>query len=121
VYLVMERNVYDDVKTWSVSVLAPVLMRGKVGDDLTRRDNWTFANEVAFRDAVDANALDDFGVPFYPFDRHESYWAAPRRNMAPPGWLETNVVQILDPDHYWYDATGHTFHLIGRAHTGGTG
>ena len=37
------------------------------------------------------------------------------------GWLETNVVQIVDPDHYWYDPKGKTFHLWMRAHTGGTG
>jgi len=37
------------------------------------------------------------------------------------GWLETNVVQITDPNHVWFDASGHTFHLFMRAHTGGTG
>ncbi|MCC6680747.1 MAG: exo-alpha-sialidase [Phycisphaeraceae bacterium] len=121
VYLVMERNVYDDVKTWTVSVLAPVLMRGKVGDDLLKRESWTFASEVAYRDAVPARDLDYFGVPFFDFDPHTSIWTAPRRNMTPPGWLETNVVQITDPNHYWYDSTGHTFHLFMRAHTGGTG
>lgn len=46
---------------------------------------------------------------------------SPGRNCAPIGWLETNVVQFLDPDHYWHDPAGHTFHLWMRAHTGGTG
>ena len=45
----------------------------------------------------------------------------PRYKMTPIGWLETNVVQIVDPDHYWFDPQGKTFHLFMRAHTGGTG
>ena len=40
--------------------------------------------------------------------------------MAPPGWLETNIVQFTDPDHVWYDPQGRTFHLWMRAHTGTT-
>jgi len=40
--------------------------------------------------------------------------------MHPIGWLETNVVQFLDPDHTWCDPTGRTFHLWMRAHTGAT-
>lgn len=46
---------------------------------------------------------------------------APGRGCAPLGWLETNVVQFIDPSHYFCDPTGHTFHLWMRAHTGGTG
>lgn len=40
--------------------------------------------------------------------------------MADPGWLETNVVQFVDPDHVWFDPAGRTFHLWMRAHTGST-
>lgn len=121
VYLVMERRVHNDVRSWPVSVLAPVLMRGRETDDLTRRENWTFASELVFRDACDADKLDAFGIPFFPMERHRSTYPAPKRNMAPIGWLETNVVQIVDPDNVWFDPTGHTFHLWARAHTGGTG
>ena len=60
--------------------------------------------------------LDYFGVPFFKVGA-----VAPGRGNAPVGWLETNVVQIHDPDHYWYDPDGKTFHLFMRAHTGGTG
>ena len=41
--------------------------------------------------------------------------------MHPMGWLETNVVQITDPHHQWFDPQQRTFHLFLRAHTGGTG
>jgi len=121
VYLVMERVVYDDVKVWKPSVMAPVLMRAKVADDLTISTNWTFASELVFRDAVPMDQIDYVGLPFFPFDPHGNVMIAPKREMAPPGWLESNVVQVLDPDHYWFDPAGRTFHLLMRAHTGGTG
>ena len=121
VYLVMERQVYSDCRGWAVSVLAPVLMRGRIGEDLTQRGNWTFASELVFRDAVPTGALDYFGVPFFETPPKASAHPGPKRECAPIGWLETNVVQFLDPDHYLCDPTGHTFHLYGRAHTGGTG
>ena len=121
VYLVMEKRVRTEVKGWPVSELAPVLMRGKLTDDLTQRKNWTFASELAFRDAVPASALDYFGVPFFAAQPNGQSPVAPGRNMAPPGWLEANVVQFVDPNHYWFDPKGRTFHLWMRAHTGGTG
>jgi len=121
VYLVMERQVKGDIRGWAVAGLAPVLMRGKESADLTQAAHWTFASELAFNDAVDYRQLDWFGVPFFPMEPNKSTYPAPRRNMAPIGWLETNVVQFVDPDHVWCDPTGKTFHLWARAHTGGTG
>lgn len=53
----------------AVAAIAPVLMRARIGDDLLQRENWTFASEVYFRDAVDQEKLDDFGVPFYQVPR----------------------------------------------------
>ena len=38
-----------------------------------------------------------------------------------PGWLESNIVRIRDPRHYWYDESGKTFHIFMRAHTAGSG
>ncbi|MAS37410.1 MAG: hypothetical protein CL610_25650 [Anaerolineaceae bacterium] len=112
VYLVMERRLSFDVKGWPVSEFAPVLMRGAVDADLTQRENWTFASEIAFKDVV-PDTVDLVGFPFWtPFET---------KGMSPMGWLETNVVQFVDPDHVWCDPTGHTFHLWMRAHTGGTG
>ena len=121
VYLVMERRVKSEIRSWPVAELAPVLMRGRVDSDLTKRENWTFASELAFNDAVDCRKLDYFGVPFFAVNPKASTYPAPHRNMAPLGWLETNVVQFVDPDHVWFDPAGKTFHLWMRAHTGGTG
>ncbi len=121
VYLVMERLLYTDVRGWTPSVLAPILMRGRVDADLTRRENWTCANPVAFRDLVRTEELRYVAVPFFESRRSEPVTVAPGRSSAPIGWLETNVVQFVDPDHTWYDPAGRTFHLWARCHTGGTG
>jgi hypothetical protein len=122
VYLVMERVTEPDIKAHPVSVMAPVLLRAAEDSDLTRRESWTFASELVFRDAVPERELDYFGVPFYQAEWNASVQIAPpRRRMSPSGWLETNVVQFIDPQHYFHDPTGRTFHLWMRAHTGGTG
>ena len=126
VYLVMERDVDGHIKGWPVGELAPVLMRAKEDADLTHRGNWTFASELVFADLIPGYrqnqlALDFFGVPFYQQQFPETARVGGQRKFAPIGWLETNVAQILDPNHYWYDPSGHTFHLLMRGHTGGTG
>jgi hypothetical protein len=125
VYLVMERRVSQAIKSWPVGELAPVLMRGRLDADLTRRENWTFASELSFHDTLPNiekdPGIDFFGVPFYDSAYPRGALPAPRRNSAPIGWLETNVIQFTDPGHYWYDPAGKTFHLWMRAHTGGTG
>jgi hypothetical protein len=129
VYLVMERRTSTENKAWPVGALAPVLMRAREDADLTKRESWTFASELVFSDLIagykqNAPALEMFGVPFfkqgYP-DRAPVATTPKRRTMSPMGWLETNVVQITDPNHVWFDTSGHTFHLFMRAHTGGTG
>ncbi len=121
VYLVMEKYVYSDISGWPVSVIAPVLMRGSIKDDLTQKENWTFASELVFRDVIRQDELDWFGVPFYQAPEKESVQVSKGRGCAPMGWLETNVVQFKDKNHYWHDPAGRTFHLWMRAHTGGTG
>lgn len=121
VYLVMEKLCDPGMKGWAVGILAPVLLRGRTSDDLTRREHWTFASELAFRDAADGARLDYFGVPFQPTEAREPVEVAPGRKQSPIGWLETNVVQFVREDHYWCDPSGRTFHLWMRAHTGGTG
>lgn len=103
VYLVMERMTHQRVP-WPVCGIAPVLMRGCIRDDLTRRENWTFASELVFDQEVDKEALQDFGIPFM--------------GDIEPGWLETNVVQLLKPNDWFYDPTGRTFHLFIRCYTG---
>ncbi len=129
VYLVMERRTSTENKAWPVGALAPVLLRAKAEADLTRRESWSFASELVFSDLIagykqNEPALEMFGVPFfkqgYP-DRAPVATTPKRRTMSPMGWLETNVVQITDPDHVWHDPSGKTFHLFMRAHMGGTG
>ncbi len=122
VYLAMERWKKGDMEGgWTVSELAPITLRGNIHKDLTRRENWTFASELVFREAIDDQKLDCFGVPFFDVFYPDSRHVSPGRGCSPIGWLETNIVQIEDPNHYWYDPSGRTFHLFMRAHTGGTG
>lgn len=123
VYLVMEKTFFAEypIMGWPVGNVAPILMRGRIGDDLTVRENWTFASALVFEEAADQEKMDGFGVPFFAVGKRESAFPAPNRDMAPIGWLETNVVQFNNPDHIWCDSTGKTFHLWMRAHTGGVG
>ncbi|MFQ6096126.1 MAG: sialidase family protein [Armatimonadota bacterium] len=121
VYLVMERNTDPTFRGWAVSKLAPVLMSAGLGDDLTRRESWTFATELSFDDAVNAAGRPNLiGAPFYETGPTAPDNPADRRVMNPIGWLETNVVQFNDPSHVWHDPSGRTFHLWMRAHTGAT-
>lgn len=119
VYLVMERRVDKKVQGWYPSELQPILMRARVTEDLTQPESWTMAVTPTFHDVVSDQGFDGFGIPFYP-GNYPEVWKnqEANRHAAPLGWLETNVVQILDPNHVWHDPTGKTFHLWMRAHTG---
>ena len=142
VYLVMEQALPDpgeDFPYWCPNILAPVVLRGRLGTDLTRRENWLFSERVRFRDLMpDEDRLDWFGVPFFTtalknpagtvdakayrrrFDAAENR-AGADFCAQPIGWLETNLVQITDPRHYWFDPAGKTLHLFMRGHTAGRG
>ncbi len=91
-------------------------MRGNIHQDLTKKENWTFASEMTFSDAVDDKELDWFGVPFYgsfyPNMKTLIWEKNKRARFAPTGWLEANVVQIMDKHHYWYDPSGKSFHIF---------
>ncbi len=121
VYLVMERQDTPAGFTgWAVKHLAPVLLRASVSDNLTRRESWTFASELFFRDVFDPDQVRWFGIPFYPHHPDRQTVFANNRRMSPPGWLEANVVKITDPAHFWHDPEERTFHLLLRANTGMT-
>jgi hypothetical protein len=130
VYLAFERQ-NKPIEAWGPSEKALVLLRASADADLTRRDAWTFSSELVFSDVVpgvrsneiNRTGLDFFGIPFFKQDypNRAPVSTPPRRTMPPIGWVEPSVVQILDPNHYWFDPAGHTFHLLARAHTGGTG
>lgn len=121
VYMVMEHTVAEPGTPWPVAAIAPVLLRANVNDDLTRRESWTFASELRFREHVNQAEMNDFGVPFFEAPYNGRIELAPRRGTSPIGWLEFNVARIKDEKHYWYDPSGHTYHLLGRGHTAGTG
>ena len=104
VYLAFERET-DHSHGWPMDGNAPVLMRGNVQDDLTKRENWTFASKLVFNREIDEDQIPEWGIPFQP-------------SAARVGWLETNVVQLLKPDDVFFDPTGHTFHLFMRTSTG---
>jgi hypothetical protein len=121
VYLVMERQMGRAPKGWAVATLAPVVLSGPVDADLTRRESWTFSNELTFKDAVAAaGAPHLIGSPFFANGLTAPDNKTDRRSMNPIGWLETNLVQFHDPNHVWCDPAGRTLHLWARAHTGGT-
>ena len=121
VYLVNERTTVADWRGWPAAVYAPVVMSARVDGDLTRRETWTFSNVLSFRD-VRAKYGDPklVGVPFYAEGFYAPDNKADKRPMYEIGWTEPNLVQIVDPEHVWHDPTGHTFHLLLRAHTGST-
>lgn len=124
VTLVMENifNTEDEVRSgWNIASLAPVVLRAKVTDDLTKRESWTFSNRVRFRDVVEEDDLEMHGIPFYPTKKHVGEYPEDVFLTQMPGWLESNIVRIMDPKHYWYDPNGKTFHIFMRAHTAGTG
>lgn len=119
VYLVMERRRDSLVEGWYPSELQPILMRARATDDLTQTEAWTMATTPTYQDVFSHQRFDGFGIPFYP-GKYPEMWIDPKSNRAaaPIGWLEANVVQILDPNHVWHDSSGQTFHLWMRAHTG---
>ena len=136
VYLVMERRVPAPDGSnfgWGVNRIEPVLMRAKETDDLTKRESWTFAESFCFDSIFGGNPdpeLDYVGIPWYtaftafcPGVKNPKKAKIPAGlpKSPPIGWLETNVVQIMDPNHVWYDPEGNTFHLFMRANTGGAG
>ena len=135
VYLVMERTVpRSDGRPcwWDVCSLEPVLMRAKETDDLTKRESWTFAESFCFDSLFGGKdpQLDYVGIPWYTTisdycSKTDGKWKVSipkgKAKSSPLGWLETNVVQIMDPNHVWYDPDGNTFHLFMRTNTSGAG
>lgn len=125
VYLAMTARTTRGVDDWPVEDASPILLRASESADLTQRASWTLASELSFRDVLTGATAAAANVPFFglPVRRTSAARPAPafeRRAMNPMGWLEANVAQLIDPDNYWYDATGNTFHLLMRAHTGGS-
>jgi len=125
VYIAYE-HLLQDIDAWAVAEKGLILLRGAESADLTDAAKWTYSSELVFADVIpgvrDNNVgLDLLGVPFFTQAYPTTAPVGGGRSMAPIGWVEPGVVQIMDPNHVWYDPTGHTFHVLARAHTGGTG
>ena len=113
------------IDAWGAAEKAVVLLRGSEEADLTKAGSWTLSSPLTFADIIPGDrandpAIDFFGVPFYKQTYPKRSPQAPGRSFSPMGWAEGNVVQIMDPDDYWYDPSGHTFHVFLRALTGMT-
>lgn len=129
VYFVMEHSTPDPLKRsngWGVNRLEPVLMRAKEKADLTQSASWTFAKSFCFTDIFDGDRNPQFpymGIPWYKSFTEYPAGRLPKGKACgqPVGWLETNVVQMQDPDQEWYDPSGSTFHLFMRSNTAGSG
>jgi hypothetical protein len=118
IYIVMEKSSKREINGWKVNNKAPVLMRGRIGDNLLKSENWTFASELYFDEAIKKEKLEYHGIPFFWTTPSTYVEVAPGRYCAEIGWLETNIVKFNNPDHYLYDKD--TLHLFMRAHTGMT-
>ncbi|MFK5923511.1 MAG: sialidase family protein [Verrucomicrobiota bacterium] len=116
IYFVMDQITEAIDSGFPTHVFAPVVLSASLEDDLTKSAAWTFSNALGFQQVIkqegDPNLL---GIPFYKAGQH-----GPGRHMSPLGWGETNLIQIKDPNHQWYDPTGRTFHLLSRAVSGRT-
>ncbi|MDR1789158.1 MAG: glycoside hydrolase [Opitutaceae bacterium] len=125
IYLVLERAPAREINAHVPGDLAPVLLRAKETDDLTRPEAWTFSSELPFKDALpgyrdNLPQLNHFGIPFFPMNFPDATTVpshTPKKplRVAPPGWLEANIAQITDPNHYWFDPKQKTFHVLLRA------
>ena len=123
VYLVWELHAINNIRSWKVGALAPILMRAKETDNLCNPAAWTYSSELVFQDLIPGYRennldIDYFGIPFYPMSFPRGTPLHGKVRFPPIGWLESNVIQITDPNHYWYDPNGKTFHIFARAHTG---
>lgn len=101
--------------------MEPVLLRAREDVDLLSRASWTFSDTLRATDTIDMDKTAYTPIPFYDINRDRSAQVIPGKlGAGAPGWIETNVTQIYDPSHIWYDPSGHTFHLFARLHYGGT-
>ena len=117
VYLIMMYITDLTYRDYFVSTLALVAMRAPVDHDLCSRENWVIsAPSKPFRELVPTDKLDYCGIPFYPTPEAKTgTFVAPGRRAAHIGWHEAHLVQIIDPNHLWFDKTGSSFHVLARA------
>lgn len=87
--------------------VGPVLMQGRVCDDLTKAENWKFSE--LYNPDPDLAAAKPSGAHVLPTTFEKS---------PAPGILEANVVRVYDPDRPFYDPSGKSVVIMMRAATG---
>jgi len=86
--------------------------------DLTQSDAWTFSNhDLIFEDVLREPSL--MGAPRFPYGPLAPFSLHDKRYNAPAGWLEANLVRIVDPNHIWHRRDGVRLHVFLRSHLGG--
>lgn len=124
-YLCMERRSDPTISGWNVAGLSPHVLSISLQDDLIQLRHWKISHSFTCSDIFTDPRFPYFGVPFRncgfrsPSLLHLNDKRVIRN--SPMGWLEGNIIQILDPDHIWFDPNGKTFYLYLRAHTSGVG
>lgn len=104
-------NLYMTMEVGVDGSLAPILIRGKRGSDLTKKENWSFSEPLSLMQIVkDAKRTD------------LEYTGIMRNNAGSEvRWLEGNVFQIYDENHPWYDPSMKTFYIYSRQSSGRAG
>jgi hypothetical protein len=118
IYLAMERMDYNGIEGWNVAGLSPVVLKAYKHSLLTDPRVWTMADSKPFCELTSLyRSGKHFGIP-----RQKSLTLGPyvrgERFFGPQGWLETNVVRIMDHRHIWHDEEYPSIHILMRAHTG---
>lgn len=124
-YLCMERRKDQSILGWNVAGLAPHILSVGFDDDLTNPKSWRISNSFTFSDIFDNPKFNYFGLPFLAAGYKWPALTFIRKNKilksSPMGWLEGNVIQITDKNHFWYDQNGKTFYIFLRCNTAGVG
>ena len=107
VYLTMEKIVG---KLWPG--VAPVMLRGKLGTDLTDKKNWTFSNTLIYPSELPTT----LGIPFYKTGYLAPENEEDKRFCGDPCFLESHVMKIWDKNHLLYAED--TVHVWMRQHSG---
>jgi hypothetical protein len=124
--LALQARVTHDHAGWQAADFAPVLLVADAAADLTQAASWRHSQPVALAEVFarfggESPAGEFFGIPFRVPPGEITGPAYARLALTPVGWRDPVVTQITDPDQYWYDAEGSTWHLFLRAQTGGGG
>lgn len=123
-YLCMERRENKQFLDWNVAGLTPHILSASIKADLTNQESWKISHSFTFCDLFQKAQFPYFGLPFLSTGYRWAARSIVNKNTvksSPMGWLEGNIVQIYDRDHFWYDPEFRTFYLFLRCNTAGVG